>query len=109
MNCNLKLTTEGIIFDNVNLKYVATKTDKYDNEIVYYAILNDNFEDMIKEVSTEMKTPYFSGKDNYILKIKSKYLKESQKISGHATVKMKAYSFEEFNGYFVNELKILCS
>jgi len=106
MNCNLELTTEGLNFYNVNLKYITTKTDKYDNEIVYYAILNDNFEDMIKEVSTEMKTPYFEGKDNYVLKIKSKYLTEAQKICGTATVKMKSYSFEEFNGYFINDLEI---
>ena len=107
MSCNLELTADGLTFKNVNLKYISTKTDNYGSEFSCYAILNENFKDIIKLVSSEMKTPYFLGKeDNYLLKIKTRYLTEEQKISGTATIKMKVYSYEQFNGYFVNGFEI---
>ena len=107
MSCNLELTADGLTFKNLNLKYISTKTDGYGSEFSCYAILNDNFKDVIKVVSSDMKTPYFLGKDNdYILKVKTRYLTEEKKISGTATIKMKSYTYEEFTGYFVNGFEI---
>ena len=105
---SLELTSEGIQFTKINLKYLKTSTDNYGNENSYYAVLNDNIKEIIKDVSTEMKVPYFLGKEqNYILKNKSKYLTDAQKISGTATIKMKAYNYEKVNGYYINEIIIV--
>ena len=105
MSCNVEFTDDGLTFKNLNLKYINTKTDKYDNEVVYYSILNENIKSVISKLITSNKLPYFLGEKNHILKVKSKYLTEEQKISGTATVKMKFYTYNEFNGYYVNELE----
>ena len=105
MTCKIE-NDVGITLDKINLKYISTKIDNYKNEIVYYAILNENFKDITKDIPFEMKTPYFEGKDNFMLKIKRKYLSEWQKMSGTATIKMKEYNFEDFKGYFVNGIEI---
>ena len=108
MSCNLELTADGLTFKNVNLKYISTKTDGYGSEFSCYAILNDNFKDVIKVVSSDMKTPYFLGKDNdYILKVKTRYLTEEQKSSGKFTVNMKEYEYNDYTGYYVNEVYIM--
>ena len=49
--------------------------------------------------------PYVLGEKNHILKVESRYLTDEQKISGTATVKMKFYTYNEFNGYQINELE----
>ena len=61
-SCNLELTADGLTFKNVNLKYISTMTDGYGSEFSCYATLNDNFKDVIKVVSSDMKTPYFFRK-----------------------------------------------
>ena len=105
MSCKMEFTSDGIVLKNLNLKYINTKIDKYENEYAFYAILNDN----IKNIATKLdskRLPYFLGSDNFVLKIKTRYLTEEQKVSGKATVNMKEYEYNEYTGYYVNEIMI---
>ena len=106
MSCKMEFTKDGIVLKNLNLKYLSTKTDKYDNEYAFYAILNDNIKCIATKLSDSKRLPYFLGSDNFVLKIKTRYLTEEQKVSGKATVNMKEYEYNEYSGYFVNSIEI---
>lgn len=90
---------------NVNLKYLSTKVDKYKNEFVYYAIKNKNFDDIIKDMNDDVKCPWFKGKDNHVLKVKSRYLTEQQKINGEAEINLKEYEYENIKGYYIDKIE----
>ena len=102
----MEFTSDGIVLKNLNLKYLNTKTDKYENEYAFYAILNDN----IKNIATKLdskRLPYFLGSDNFVLKIKTKYLTEEKKSSGKFIVNMKEYEYNDYTGYYVNSVCIM--
>ena len=90
---------------NVNLKYLSTKVDKYKNEFVYYTIKNKNFDEIINEVEEDMKCPWFKGKDNHVLKVKSRYVNEEQRISGEAEINLKEYEYENIKGYYIDKIE----
>ena len=104
MSCDMSFTSGGLVLKNLNVKYLNTKTDKYDNEYAYYAILNDNIKCIATKLSDSERLPYFLGSDNFVLKIKTRYLTEEQKKSGTAIVNMKHYEYNGHSGYFVNEI-----
>ena len=106
MSCKMEFTNEGVVLKNLNLKYINTKTDKYDNEYSYYAILNDNVKNIATKLSDTKRLPYFQGSDNFVLKVKTRYLTEEQKSSGTAIVNMKEYEYNEYSGYYVNKFEI---
>ena len=106
MSCDMSFTSDGIVLKNLKLKYLNTKTDKYDNEYAYYAILNDNIKCIATKLGDSKRLPYFLGSDNFVLKIKTKYLTEEQKSSGTSIVNMKEYEYNEYSGYYVNEIMI---
>ena len=64
---------------NINLKCITTKTDKYENEISYFAIETVDFDKFVKGIPENLKMPYWSGKESFLLKVKSKYLEGSEK------------------------------
>ena len=103
----MEFTSDGIVLKNLNLKYLTTKTDKYDNEYSYYSILNDNIKNIATKLSDSKRLPYFLGSDNFILKIKTKYLTEEKKSSGKFIVNMKEYEYNEYTGYYVNSASIM--
>ena len=43
------------------------------------------------------------------MKIKTRYLKDYDKISGTALVHMKEIEYNEFCGYYINSLEIECN
>ena len=95
----------GFVLKNLNLKYLKTSSDKYENEYVYYSISNETFKDAIIEFKNNEKLPYFLGKNNkYVLKIKGRYVTNKQKINGTATVKMTFYTYNEYSGYYIEEI-----
>ena len=104
MSCKMEFTKDGIVLKNLQVKYLNTKTDKYENEYAYYAILNDNIKCIATKIGDSKKLPYFLGSDNFVLKIKARYLTEEQKKSGTAIVNMKHYEYNEYSGYYVNEI-----
>ena len=99
------VSNEVATLDKINLKYTSTKNDKYDNEFVYYAIQNKDFNDVDNEIADDMKCPWFKGNGNHVLKVKSKYLQEGQKINGEATINLKQYEYENKKGYYVNKIE----
>ena len=105
MSCKMEFNADdGITLKNLKLKYLSTKKDKYDNEFAYYSILNDNVKNIAMKINSSDKTPYFMGEKNFILKVKSRYITDEQKISGNFTAKMKYYNYNEITGYYINEL-----
>ena len=106
MSCKMEFTNDGIVLKNLNLKYLNTKIDKYENEYSYYTILNDNIKNIATKLSDSKRLPYFLGSDNFVLKIKSRYLTDAQKVSGTAIVNMKEYDYNEYTGYYVNSFDI---
>ena len=95
----------GATLDKAKLKYISTKKDKYKNEFVYYAIKNKDFDDIINDVGEDMKCPWFKGKGGHVLKVKSKYLTEEQKINGEAVIILEQYEYEDMKGYYVNKIE----
>ncbi len=93
--------------NNIKLKYLSTKVDKYNNEFVYYSIKNKDFDNIINEIKEDVKCPWFSGDiGNFILKVKSSYLEEEKEINGEATINLKHYEYEDKNGYYVNKIEL---
>ena len=98
------VTNEISALDNICLKYISTKNDKYGMEFVYYSIKNKEFDDVVKDVKEDMRRPWFKGKEDYILKVKPKYVKEEEKIDGKATINLKNYDYNNIKGYFVYKI-----
>ena len=100
------VSTEIAVLLNINLKYLSSKTDKYDSEISYYAIETVDFNQIIKkDITDDLKMPYWVTPENkYILKVKSKYLEQEQKTKGVATLTLKKYNYESFTGYYVTQI-----
>jgi hypothetical protein len=102
------VSNELATFNNIKLKYITTKIDKYDNEFVYYSIQNKDFDNAVKDIADDMRCPWFKGKDNYVLKVRSKYLTEGQKINGETMINLKQYEYENKKGYYVNKIEFKC-
>ena len=65
--------------NNIQLKFLSKKVDKYNNENVYYLIKNKNFDTIINEIKDDIRYPWFKGKaGNFILKVKSSYFDEKR-------------------------------
>ena len=99
------VSDEVATLDKINLKYITTKIDKYNNKFAYYSIQNEDFDDVVSEIADDIKCPWFKGKDNYVLKVKSKYLTVEQKINGETMINLKQYEYENKKGYYVNKIE----
>ena len=92
--------------NNIKLKYLSTKVDKYNNEFIYYSIQNKDFDNIINEIKEDVKCPWFKGDTgDFILKVKSSYFEEKE-INGEATINLKQYVYEDINGYYVNKIEL---
>ena len=73
-----KKSTNTFDVNGLTTEYLSTKTDKYDNEVSYYKIIDKNYKNkmsaILKEVCDECKMPFWKTEDHeYILKVKTKY------------------------------------
>ena len=64
--------------NGLTTEYLSTKTDKYDNEVSYYKIIDKNYKNkmsaILSQQSDECKMPFWKTEDSeYILKVKKKY------------------------------------
>ena len=70
------MVEETIGIKTVRVEYISTKTDKYDNEIIYFRLkdkVDSTFATLIKE---SYILPWFkTDKGQYLLKVKTKYCK----------------------------------
>ena len=53
------VSNELALLLDINLKYLSTKTDKYENEISYFAIEIVDFDKMVKDIPEHLKMPYW--------------------------------------------------
>ena len=95
---------EGLTLNKIKLKYLSTKKDNYNNENHFYVIESKGFEDVVATVPEDFKVPWFNGKKNIILKVKSRWLKGNKKatVGGVGDISMKEYDYEGTKGYYVN-------
>ena len=98
------VSNEVAILLNINLQYLCTEKDKYENAISYFAIENIDFIEIVKDLHEKLKTPYWHGKDGFVLKVKARHLEEEQKIKGVSSITLKKYFYESFTGYFVTKV-----
>ena len=73
-----KKSTNTFDVNDLLCEYLSTKTDKYDNEVSYYKVIDKNYKNkmsgILKEVCDECKMPFWKTEDHeYILKVKTKY------------------------------------
>ena len=73
-----KLNKNTFDVNDLLCEYLSTKTDKYDNEVSYYKVIDKNYKNkmsgILKEVCDECKMPFWKTEDHeYILKVKTKY------------------------------------
>ena len=73
-----KKSTNTFDVNGLLAEYLSTKTDKYDNEISYFKLIDKNYKNkmssILKEVCDEIKMPFWKTEDHeYILKVKKKY------------------------------------
>ena len=65
------------------------------NEISYFAIDNENFNEIVKDIPENIKMPYWSGKDGYVSKVKARYLEIKDKSKGSSSITLKNMSIME--------------
>ena len=73
-----KKSTNTFDVNDLLCEYLSTKTDKYDNEVSYYKVIDKNYKNkmsgILKEQCDECKMPFWKTEDHeYILKVKTKY------------------------------------
>ena len=75
-----KRNTNTFDVNGLLTEFLSTKTDKYDNEVSYFKIIDKNYKNkmsgILSQVSDEglVKMPFWKTEDGeYILKVKKKY------------------------------------
>ena len=72
-----KKSTNTFDINSLLTEFITTKTDKYDNEISYYKVIDKNYKNkmsgVLKEVCEECRMPFWKTEDHeYILKVKTR-------------------------------------
>ena len=72
-----KKSTNTFDINGLLTEFITTKTDKYDNEISYYKVIDKNYKNkmsgILKEVCEECRMPFWKTEDHeYILKVKTR-------------------------------------
>ena len=100
---------EKIGIKSVRVEYISTKTDKYDNEIIYFKLRDKNVDlKFVSLIKPSYILPWFkSDKGHYILKVKTKYckMKELKKEeTALVDVIFKYYKMNDIQGYYVSSI-----
>lgn len=98
---------EITVVKNVKLRYLTTKEDKYENEILYFKLAKqmENKFSSINKVC--YKLPYFETIDGkFLLKCKTKYVKIELKKDEpiNCEVHLEHYKMDNFEGDYVSKL-----
>lgn len=99
---------EKIGIKTVKVEYISTKTDKYDNEIIYFKLKDKVDLKFANLMKPSYILPWFkSDKGHYILKVKTKYckMKELKKEeTALVDVIFKYYKMNDIQGYYVSSI-----
>ena len=95
------------IINNVKVKYIATKQDKFGKEISYFKITSE-IKQILGYLNGDLKCPFWVADDGIVLKVNSKFVPNSidQKGMFHEVIiEMCFYEFqpkdkELIKGYF---------
>ena len=96
-----------LLLNNVKIKYIATKTDKFGKDISYLKITNE-IKQILGYLNGDLKCPFWVSEDGIILKINSKFVPKSIDTRGQiyeVIIEMNNYEFqpdgkELIKGYF---------
>ena len=114
-----KKQTNTININDLLCEYISMKTDKYDNAIVWYKIVDPNYKQKMSPILSqqcdECKMPFFKTEDNaYMLKVKKKYDKASLNETNDSiflNLVFKYYCMETeenklLQGYYVTKVEL---
>ena len=100
---------EKVGIKTVRVEYITTKTDKYENEIIYFKLRDKNIDSKFATlIKPSYILPWFkSYKGHYILKVKTKYCKMKE-LKKEETVLVdvifKYYKMNDIQGYYVSSI-----
>ena len=95
------------IINNVKVKYIATKQDKFGKEISYFKITSE-IKQILGYLNSDLKCPFWVADDGIVLKVNSKFVPNSIDQKGmfyEVIIEMCFYEFqpkdkELIKGYF---------
>ena len=108
----LYMEEENILFKNIRVEFLSTKTDHYNNEISYFKIKDRNIDQKFKLIMKDnFKLPWFkTDKNQNILKVKRKYVKLKDLVKDKETVvdiNFKYYEINDTEGYYVGSIQTI--
>lgn len=96
------------VIKNVKVRFLSSKTDKYDNEIIWFRIDKNSISKLSSLNKVGFNLPYFETNDGKtLLKVKSKYVKINDlknDIVISCDLSFKYYKMNDVQGYYVNKL-----
>ena len=99
---------EKVIIKNLKLEYITKKMDNYNNEQVYFKILNGQENKFTAINKDGYHLPYFKSQDSkMLLKVKSKYVKIddlNKDMTYICDLDLKYYKMENVEGWYVSKL-----
>ena len=95
------------IINNVKVKYIATKQDKFGKEISYFKITSE-IKQILGYLNGDLKCPFWVADDGIVLKVNSKFVPNSIDQKGmfyEVIIEMCFYEFQPkdrdlIKGYF---------
>ena len=95
------------IINNVKVKYIATKTDKFGKDISYFKVTSE-IKQILGYLNGDLKCPFWVADDGIVLKVNSKFAPNSIDQKGmfyEVIIEMCFYEFQPkdkdmINGYF---------
>ena len=95
------------IINNVKVKYIATKQDKFGKEISYFKITSE-IKQILGYLNGDLKCPFWVADDGIVLKVNSKFVPNSIDQKGQfyeVIIEMCYYEFQPkdkdmIKGYF---------
>ena len=95
------------IINNVKVKYIATKTDKFGKDISYFKVTSE-IKQILGYLNGDLKCPFWVADDGIVLKVNSKFVPNSINQKGQfyeVIIEMCFYEFqpdgkEIIKGYF---------
>lgn len=102
------MAEDKVIIKNIKLEYVATKTDNYNNNQVYFKVLKGQENKFTTINKDGYHLPYFKTEDGkYLLKVKNKYVKLddlNKDMTYICDLELKFYKMNEVEGFYVSKL-----